>query len=115
LGEKRILNGKPVLWNGTKWVSYSNDEKEKLAFEKKNPGATLYRKQGGGYIGKKSPRNISSLSSYPSYSSEGGMMIAIQPMIIEKPVSVPSGQNRSIIFPIPVGVNNSNMQSLSRG
>jgi murein DD-endopeptidase MepM/ murein hydrolase activator NlpD len=73
------------------------------------------QKQGGGYIGKKSPRNISSLSSYPSYSSEGGMMIAIQPMIIEKPVSVPSGQNRSIIFPIPVGVNNSNMQSLSRG
>jgi hypothetical protein len=72
--------------------------------------------QGGGYIPKQSPRkDTQKLSSYPSYSAEGGMMIAIQPMIIEKPVPVPSGKNRTIMFPISVGVNNNSMQSLSRG
>jgi rare lipoprotein A (peptidoglycan hydrolase) len=79
-------------------------------------GGGVINKQDGGYIPKQSPkRDTQRLSSYPSYSAEGGMMIAIQPMIIEKPVPVPSGKNRSIIFPIPVGVNNSSMQSLSRG
>jgi hypothetical protein len=71
--------------------------------------------QGGGLISPSKP-NRPPLNSYPSYSTEGGMMIAIQPVIIEKPVPVPSGKNRSIMFPIPVGVNNNNsMQSLSRG
>jgi hypothetical protein len=72
-------------------------------------------KQGGGYVPKQSPnKKVSSLRSYPSYS-DGGMMIAIQPMIIEKPVPMPMGGNRTIMFPVPVGVNNSNVQSLSRG
>lgn len=72
--------------------------------------------QGGGYIPRQSPRrDTQRLSSYPSYSAEGGMVIAIQPMIIEKPVPVPSGKNRTIMFPIPVGVNNNSMPSLSRG
>jgi rare lipoprotein A len=72
--------------------------------------------QGGGYVPRQSPRrDTQSLSSYPSYSAGGGMTIAIQPMIIERPVPVPSGKNKSIMFPIPAGVNNSNMQSLSRG
>ena len=72
--------------------------------------------QGGGYIPRQSPRrDTQRLSSYPSYSAEGGMLIAIQPMIIEKAVPMPSGKNRTIMFPIPVGVNNSSMQSLSRG
>jgi murein DD-endopeptidase MepM/ murein hydrolase activator NlpD len=72
-------------------------------------------KQGGGIIGSKG--NYSSLSSYPSYSAEGGMMIAIQPVIIEKPISMPSGGNRGVMFPVPVvvGVNNTSMQKLSRG
>lgn len=73
--------------------------------------------QGGGLIPKQSPKNrTSSLSMYPSYS-EGGVRIAIQPMIIEKvvPVPTPSGGNRSVTFPVSAGVNNSNMESLSRG
>ena len=75
-------------------------------------------KQGGGYIPKQNPKNrTSSLTKYPSYSAEGRMMIAIQPMIIEKVVTVPSGRRGgggAVVFPI-AGVNNSNMQSLSRG
>jgi rare lipoprotein A (peptidoglycan hydrolase) len=73
-------------------------------------------KQGGGYIPKQSPnRKVSSLRSYPSYS-EGGMMIAIQPMIIEKPVPMPMGNSKTIMFPVPVGVNNSmNLSNLSQG
>jgi rare lipoprotein A len=74
--------------------------------------------KGGGYIPKQSPKDrTKSLTSYPSYSSEGGMMIAIQPMIIEKTIPVPSGRRSgggAVMFPI-AGVNNSNMQSLSRG
>ena len=51
---------------------------------------------------------------YPSYDSGGGMMIAIQPIIVEKPIPVPTGGNKTIMFPVPVSVNNSNMASLSR-
>lgn len=72
--------------------------------------------QGGGVIPKQSPnRNVSSLRSYPSYA-DGGMMIAIQPMIIEKPVPVPMGRSGGISFPI-AGVNNStgNTPSLNKG
>ena len=74
------------------------------------------KKQDGGVIPKQSPnRNVSSLRSYPSYA-DGGMMIAIQPMIIEKPVPVPMGRSRGISFPV-AGVNNStgNTPSLSKG
>jgi rare lipoprotein A (peptidoglycan hydrolase) len=72
-------------------------------------------KKDGGYIPKQSPnRKVSSLRSYPSYS-DGGVMIAIQPMIIEKPVPIPMGGNKTVMFPVPVGVNNSNMPNLSRG
>ena len=49
---------------------------------------------------------------YPSYDG-GGMSIAIQPIIIEKPVSVSTGGNKAIMFPVPVSVN-TNMASLSR-
>jgi hypothetical protein len=73
--------------------------------------------QGGGLIPKQSPnRNVSSLRSYPSYSSEGGMMIAIQPIIIEKTVSVPMRSSGGISFPV-AGVNNSmgNSSSLNQG
>lgn len=72
--------------------------------------------QGGGYIPKQAQnKNLSSLRSYPSYS-EGGMMIAIQPMIIEKPVPMPMGKNKTLTFPVPVGVNNNtNLSNLSQG
>ena len=72
--------------------------------------------QGGGQIPKQTPnRNVSSLRSYPSYA-DGGMMIAIQPMIIEKPVPVPMGRGGGISFPI-AGVNNNtgNTPSLNKG
>ena len=73
-------------------------------------------KKGGGYVPKQVPnKNLSSLSSYPSYS-EGGMMIAIQPMIIEKPVPMPMGGSKTLMFPVPTGVNNSmNLSNLSQG
>ena len=71
--------------------------------------------QGGGLIGSQNRRNYSSLSMYPSYDSGGGMMIAVQPIIVEKPIPVPTGGNKTIMFPVPVSVNNSNMASLNRG
>jgi len=71
------------------------------------------KKQGGGFVGPQNKRNYSSLSMYPSYDDGGGMMVAIQPIIIEKPVATPTGGSQMIAFPIPVGVNN-NMASLSR-
>lgn len=77
---------------------------------------TLYsgrNMQGGGFMGLQNKRNYSSLSMYPSYDGGGGMMLAVQPIIIEKPVPVPMSQNKTIIFPIPVSVNN-NTASLSR-
>ena len=79
------------------------------------PGSSGYGgAQGGGYISKQSPkRNVSSLKSYPSYA-DGGIMIAIQPMIIEKPIPVPMAKNKTLMFPISIEVNNS-MPSLSRG
>jgi rare lipoprotein A len=72
--------------------------------------------KGGGIIPKQVPdKKLSSLRSYPSYS-EGGMMIAIQPMIIEKPVPMPMGGNKTLTFPVPVGVNNNtNLSNLSQG
>jgi muramidase (phage lysozyme) len=64
-------------------------------------------------IEKSRPQKISSLSQYPSYDNGGGMMVAVQPIIIEKSTPMPSGGSQTIAFPIPVGVNN-NMASLSR-
>jgi len=61
--------------------------------------------------------DISPLESYPSYSPESGesMRIAIQPVIIKVPT--PVGGNRSTMFPVAVGVNNSmsNLSNLSQG
>jgi len=66
-------------------------------------------------IEKSRPQKVSSLSQYPSYdSASGSMMVAIQPIIIEKTVPMASGGgSQTIAFPVPVGVNN-NMASLSR-
>jgi muramidase (phage lysozyme) len=69
-------------------------------------------KQDGGLVGPQSKRNYSSLSMYPSYDG-GGTSIAIQPIIIEKPVPIATGGNKAIMFPVPVSVN-TNMASLSR-
>lgn len=70
--------------------------------------------QGGGLIGP--PKSRLPLSnSFASYETpRGGMMIAIQPIIIEKQVPVSSG-NKMIAFPVPVAVNSSIDLSLSRG
>lgn len=92
---------------------------DSLLKPKPKPSPSLYetlnpsKKQGGGFIGPQSRRNYSSLSSYPSYEIGGGMMIAVQPIIVEKPVPMPTGGNKSIIFPVPVSVN-SNTASLRR-
>ena len=53
--------------------------------------------------------DISSLSTYPSYS-EGGTMMLIQPVIIEKPVPVQSNKGRTS-FPVIGGVNSSSMNN----
>jgi rare lipoprotein A len=73
--------------------------------------------QGGGYIPKQSPKNkTSSIMNYPSYSSEGGMMIAIQPVIVEKPIPIShSRKGQSITFISDGGGVNNTMQGLSRG
>jgi rare lipoprotein A len=67
-------------------------------------------------IRKKNFFEKGSIASYPSYSTEGGMMIAIQPIIIEKTVPVPMRSSRGISFPV-AGVNNSmgNSSSLNQG
>jgi len=68
------------------------------------------------YIPKQSNvKDTSSLKTYPTYSYEG--TIAIQPIIytITKTVPVPTSGNKSTTFTVSGGVNNSNMQSLSRG
>lgn len=73
------------------------------------------RMQGGGLIGPKSSR-LPIPNSFASYETYGnGPMIVIQPMIIEKQVPIYSAKNSPITFPVPVSVNNSSAQSLSRG
>lgn len=72
--------------------------------------------QSENYISKQSNmRDTSSLKTYPTYSYEG--TIAIQPIIytITKQIPVPMDGNKSTTFVVSGGVNNSNMQSLSRG
>ncbi len=53
--------------------------------------------------------DTSSLSTYPSYS-EGGTMMLIQPIIIEKPVPVQSNKGRTS-FPVIGGVNSNSMNN----
>lgn len=83
----------------------------------KQPSRTQFPKsgkmQGGGLVGPQSRRNYSSLSMYPSYNLSGGTMIAVQPIIVERPVPMPMGRSQTIAFPVPVSVNN-NMASLGR-
>lgn len=105
---------KPLKPHPTRVIDLSKSARDALGGQDLTQVDLSY--QGGGYIPKQSPnRKVSSLRSYPSYS-EGGMMIAIQPMIIEKPVPMPIGGSKTIMFPVPVGVNNSmNLSNLSQG
>jgi murein DD-endopeptidase MepM/ murein hydrolase activator NlpD len=68
--------------------------------------------QAGGLISPTKPNRPipNSFASYETYGS--GMMIAIQPIIVEKQVPVSGGGNKMIAFPVPVAVN-SNMDNLS--
>lgn len=60
--------------------------------------------QGGGIVPRKQNRPIpNSFAPYETYGS--GMMIAIQPIIVEKQVPVSGGGNKMIAFPVPVAVN----------
>jgi rare lipoprotein A (peptidoglycan hydrolase) len=82
----------------------------------KPSGGGIIQRQGGGLIPKQSPKDkTSSITSYPSYS-EGGMRIAIRPIIVEKtiPVPIPTGGRRTTTFLVAGGVNNIN-PGLSRG
>jgi hypothetical protein len=72
--------------------------------------------QGGGHVPKQSPnRNTSKLSSYPLYSLEGGMLIAIQPIEKIVYVSSPSKKRSSISFISDMSVNNNGAMGLARG
>ena len=66
--------------------------------------------QGGGPISPRKPNRPipNSFASYETYGS--GMVIAIQPIIVEKQVPVSGGGNKMIAFPVPVAVN-SNMDN----
>jgi rare lipoprotein A (peptidoglycan hydrolase) len=69
------------------------------------------------YIPKQSTtKDVSSLTTYPTYSEEGGMIFAIQPIIVEKKVPISAGQNKATAFMITGsgGVNNTDI-SLNRG
>jgi hypothetical protein len=102
--------GQPQIRTGSKL----GEELERL--QQGKPPKTSSSGGGGDIIAPPNKNNFSSLSSYPSYSSEGGRtVVAVQPFIIEKPVPIPAGENKTIMFPVLVGVNNSNMASLSRG
>lgn len=61
--------------------------------------------QAGGLISPKKPNHPipNSFAPYETYGS--GMMIAIQPIIVEKQVPVSGGGNKMIAFPVPVAVN----------
>jgi len=71
--------------------------------------------KGGGIVEDIPKQNkktdTSPLSTYPSYS-EGGTVMLIQPIIIK---STSKNQSRTLTFPVPIGVNNSSMPNLSRG
>ena len=71
--------------------------------------------KGGGLVSPSKP-NRSIPNSFASYETPGGgMMIAIQPMIIERQVPVSGGGGKMIAFPVPVAVNSNMDLSLSRG
>ena len=116
-----IENGvwKPKKWTAEEKQKYNNIPSDIFKAPTKPQPAGIFdwnKKQGGGYVPKQSPnRKVSALNSYPSYS-DGGMMIAIQPIIIEKTVPVPMRSSRGISFPV-AGVNNSmgNSSSLNQG
>lgn len=72
------------------------------------------------YISKQSTmKDVSSLTSYPDYYGEGGMILAIQPIIIEKKIPTTIAGNKSTTFiSAGTGVNNNDIKnnlSLSRG
>lgn len=97
--------GEKVVYNGVTWT-WSQDPFD--------PKKGTWKFQGGGLISpSKSNRPIP--NSFASYESPGnGMMLAIQPIIIERPV--PVGRSRgSIIDFIPTSVNNTNTTPLSIG
>ena len=79
------------------------------------PDISRKNMQGGGLISPSKP-NRTIPNSFASYETPGGgMMIAIQPMIIEKQVPVSGGGGKMIAFPVPVAVNSNMDLSLSRG
>jgi hypothetical protein len=83
--------------------------------ELRRKGALQQNMQGGGLVSPSKP-NRAIPNSFASYETPGGgMMIAIQPMIIEKPVPVSGGGGKMIAFPVPVAVNSNMDLSLSRG
>jgi hypothetical protein len=80
-------------------------------------GALQQNMQAGGLVSP-SRQNRPIPNSFASYETPGGgMMIAIQPMIIERQVPVSGGRGKMIAFPVLVaGVNNNtNLSNLSQG
>ena len=83
----------------------------------KRGSGTTPQMQGGGLIGPSKPNRSIPNSFAPYETPGGGMMIAIQPMIIERQVPVSGGRGKMIAFPVLVaGVNNNtNLSNLSQG
>lgn len=109
----------PLPLFGGRRIEISSPEFKKLLpsiREKINSMYTLPQvegKQDGGLISPSKP-NRSVPNSFASYETYGsGMMIAIQPIIVEK--TVPVHSEKMIAFPVAVAVNSNNNLSLSRG
>ena len=84
---------------------------------KNHPSLRQQNMQAGGLVSPSKP-NRAIPNSFASYETPGGgMIIAIQPMIIERQVPVSGGGGKMIAFPSlgSVNSNTNNLQSLSRG
>ncbi len=100
-------------------IEVSNKKYPRIREDLRNAIQGDLKLQGGGPLGSPNQRNYSSLSSYPSYDSGGGMMIAIQPIIIEKQIPIPTRGGGGMPLMFPSGNLNSKdtyaSHSLSRG
>lgn len=114
-----------AIVNGESWGVGRERYEEVVKLIKKgnrsaNPFSNLIRtitggKQKGGLIAPSTSR-LPIPNSFASYEHpDSRMMIAIQPIIIEKTVPTSSSTNSPITFPVLVGVNNNNNLDSYRG
>ena len=111
-GGKNLI-GQPV----TKYFDRDGKDIGEREFAKRFKNSKLYNDmqrrgyQKGGLIAPSTSR-LPIPNSFASYEHpDSRMMIAIQPIIIEKTIPTSSSGNSPIAFPILVGVNNNNLDS----